>query len=722
MPEFAPSSARSPIVTRCVPPPERVPMIDAPPPISEPSPTTTPCEMRPSTIDAPSVPALKFTKPSCITVVPGARWAPSRTRAASAIRTPSVHKHSGAGRRELGEANESIIPSRMQQGRRRSGSGLAASASALSIYGASRMPSRLMSFARHRVSATARCSASRRPAVEAGLFESLHFRTIANQEYLKNGDLEKCINLYNNSLLYATYNSENYSIALANRSAVLLRMFQYEKSLEDIDLCLKGKYPTALKPKVYLRKCECFKILRDRENLEKTVDEFKLFINRELSDAIANQYNQKLEDLLSKDEDEVIRFDDDCLELPTMERNPEFEEMSVDVVLKLQLVLRIITKTCQQRGSLTPSPTKTKKSDKYSLIHDMDILLNNKNELQMCAEDAMFLVSYLKTKTNFFEYLLQFSSFKNKSEKDVKIAIGALIVRHLTQLRRTRLIIVDYCNLKGENRYSGIGIFSLFAYMNHKCDSNTMYYFHDDKVVIKALTDLEPNTKLTYSILMNHLDFMVERKTFLWDVCQIKCSCEHCLNPLLNMDKMDSFICIKCKGPAIKDRTTSEKYKCLSCNYMFKMPPNIKMNMMSAVDFRDGFFLFNEIGMAHEAFNLSKTFLNPYHRFFGELYHNMSRFYLEKGEEIFLENLFSQYSFLERRRKLLRMFKLYSILHYNFTIYSRQVDIRSDVFKYKGVGQGGRCFGNGSRIELLSLSAPYEDHKDSTNVMFLSAA
>ena len=33
-------------------------MIDAPPPTSLPSPITTPAEMRPSTIDAPSVPAL----------------------------------------------------------------------------------------------------------------------------------------------------------------------------------------------------------------------------------------------------------------------------------------------------------------------------------------------------------------------------------------------------------------------------------------------------------------------------------------------------------------------------------------------------------------------------------------------------------------------------------------------------------------------------------------
>ena len=36
-------------------------------------PTTTPEEIRPSTMEVPSVPALKFTKPSCITVVPEAR-------------------------------------------------------------------------------------------------------------------------------------------------------------------------------------------------------------------------------------------------------------------------------------------------------------------------------------------------------------------------------------------------------------------------------------------------------------------------------------------------------------------------------------------------------------------------------------------------------------------------------------------------------------------------
>ncbi len=43
--------------------------------MSVPSPITTPWDTRPSIIEAPSVPALKLTNPSCMTVVPGERYA-----------------------------------------------------------------------------------------------------------------------------------------------------------------------------------------------------------------------------------------------------------------------------------------------------------------------------------------------------------------------------------------------------------------------------------------------------------------------------------------------------------------------------------------------------------------------------------------------------------------------------------------------------------------------
>ena len=73
IPELAPSKVLCPIEITSLPPPLNVPMIEAPPPISLPSPTTTPALILPSTIDFPKVPALKFTNPSCITVVPGDR-------------------------------------------------------------------------------------------------------------------------------------------------------------------------------------------------------------------------------------------------------------------------------------------------------------------------------------------------------------------------------------------------------------------------------------------------------------------------------------------------------------------------------------------------------------------------------------------------------------------------------------------------------------------------
>ena len=79
---------RSPTEITSLPPPDKVPMIDAPPPTSVSAPTTTPAEIRPSTMHDPKVPALKFTNPSCMTVVPSARCAPNRTRSASAMRTP----------------------------------------------------------------------------------------------------------------------------------------------------------------------------------------------------------------------------------------------------------------------------------------------------------------------------------------------------------------------------------------------------------------------------------------------------------------------------------------------------------------------------------------------------------------------------------------------------------------------------------------------------------
>ena len=70
IPEFAPSRQFFPTEIFMSLPPERVPIVLQPPPKSELSPMTTPADILPSIIALPKVPALKLTKPSCITVVP----------------------------------------------------------------------------------------------------------------------------------------------------------------------------------------------------------------------------------------------------------------------------------------------------------------------------------------------------------------------------------------------------------------------------------------------------------------------------------------------------------------------------------------------------------------------------------------------------------------------------------------------------------------------------
>ncbi|EKE26387.1 MAG: hypothetical protein ACD_4C00306G0003 [uncultured bacterium (gcode 4)] len=60
---IAPIRQFSPVEILVVLPPDKVPRNPAPAPTSVPAPMVVPADIRPSTMDAPSVPALKFTNP-----------------------------------------------------------------------------------------------------------------------------------------------------------------------------------------------------------------------------------------------------------------------------------------------------------------------------------------------------------------------------------------------------------------------------------------------------------------------------------------------------------------------------------------------------------------------------------------------------------------------------------------------------------------------------------
>ena len=68
-------------------------------------------------------------------------------------------------------------------------------------------------------------------------------------------------------------------MAVANRSAVLLRLGYHEAALEDVNLALEAGYPKELKYKLLERKLILFKLLKRVDNIEKLKNEFSEGVN-----------------------------------------------------------------------------------------------------------------------------------------------------------------------------------------------------------------------------------------------------------------------------------------------------------------------------------------------------------------------------------------------------------------------------------------------------------
>lgn len=108
---------------------------------------------------------------------------------------------------------------------------------------------------------------------------ALHRRE-GNNFYAKK-NLVKSLQFYTKSLCFATPHSKESGLALANRSAVLFEMREYQLCLKDIELCFKTNYPTDLKPKIYLRRTECYYELNQEESLNKCIQEVFNFLETE---------------------------------------------------------------------------------------------------------------------------------------------------------------------------------------------------------------------------------------------------------------------------------------------------------------------------------------------------------------------------------------------------------------------------------------------------------
>lgn len=115
------------------------------------------------------------------------------------------------------------------------------------------------------------------------------YREKGNEEFQVKHWVE-AMNLYSKSLGFAQNDSENISLAYANRSTCFLRMNLYEKCLIDIDLAIKAKYPDNLMPKLEKRRKDCLKLMKNDDQYKENVPKLSYKANENYP-ALANIVN-----------------------------------------------------------------------------------------------------------------------------------------------------------------------------------------------------------------------------------------------------------------------------------------------------------------------------------------------------------------------------------------------------------------------------------------------
>ncbi|XP_076242049.1 protein-lysine N-methyltransferase SMYD4 isoform X2 [Calliopsis andreniformis] len=104
----------------------------------------------------------------------------------------------------------------------------------------------------------------------------------------------EALKLYTKSVAYAPCQSEQLSLAYANRSAILIKLHKYEECIQDIDRALTLAYPDNLRAKLYVRKVECLQALKD-SNAEEVAKEAQQWLEKmSLNDSNRKKLNEKL--------------------------------------------------------------------------------------------------------------------------------------------------------------------------------------------------------------------------------------------------------------------------------------------------------------------------------------------------------------------------------------------------------------------------------------------
>ncbi|KAK9298502.1 hypothetical protein QLX08_008182 [Tetragonisca angustula] len=421
------------------------------------------------------------------------------------------------------------------------------------------------------------------------------FKKMGNKEFQEK-NYNKSIESYTKCALYASINSCELPVAMANRSASLFYLGRYDDCIKNIQLAIKLNYPKQLQYKLYLRLLHCYLKLGKQQLAEETLAMIQKMIHD--SDYIAPSMKGFV--LLSHDTHSLCPHcicsntdipvpcttcvnnfycNDYCLteawssyhcwECPGSQMEL-WKEIGIG-----HLALKVLL-TC------TTTTDKVKFNEMQNLVTNFDKL--SMDDLRIYGITAIMLTIYLSKYTDFFEtnnledcLMSKFSdnsfnmNFNILTSNDKQLYVSSLLLRYILQLIGNGHAITKSNTLlnndssMNEQDIVATGIYPSASMMNHSCDPNIINIFMNQYLIIRASKDIAKDEEIFNCYGPNYRYMTTEdRQKILKSQYCFTCKCTACTLPRLQyfMERFNARKCVKCNGPICN---TIDSIHCLDC-------------------------------------------------------------------------------------------------------------------------------------------------------------
>lgn len=414
--------------------------------------------------------------------------------------------------------------------------------------------------------------------------EAIKLREDGNKKF-KEKKLEKALDLYTSSLAFAKKNSENFSKAVANRSAVLFELELYEECIKDIETALEHNYPQELQPKIIKRKENA----RAKRTPNKEIQYFQKIpeipknskstsiqcasnvLDIKTSDVqgryVIAKENIEIGDVLAVEKpfchvlaSEFFTHCHECLILcynllpcpnctqvlycsTECQKNAKIYHMyeckilrtlrglHLDKLKLLPLKIAISVKNCYSLISHSnEGPEYFYRSDRYKEIHNLIANTQSRTvaDLFERSTTAAIIFNLIQKHTKFFNSELEENVFKELFLKHLQIA--PCNFHEISELYKTK---DNYF----EAQEIGAGAFSFLSLFNHSCNPNVVRHCYGSVVVLRAIRSIKKGEQC-YDNYGYHFALMPKetRKSNLKRQYFFECNCYVCENnwPLLH--------------------------------------------------------------------------------------------------------------------------------------------------------------------------------------------